>query len=48
MIAIIRDPDLFRVETHDMYTKRLEINPLVRRCGINPTLQSLVVTYYDE
>jgi hypothetical protein len=26
-----------------MYTKRLEINPLVKRCGINPALRSLVL-----
>jgi hypothetical protein len=25
------------------YTKRLEINPLVKRCGINPALRSLVL-----
>jgi hypothetical protein len=46
MIATIRDPDLFRVGnqfTHDMNIKRLGINPLVRRCGINPALWFLVV-----
>jgi hypothetical protein len=46
MIATIRDPDLFRVGnqfTHDMDFKRLGINPLVKRCGINPALRFLVV-----
>jgi hypothetical protein len=46
MIATIRDPDLFRVRnqfTHDMDIKRLGINPLVKRCGINPALWFLVV-----
>jgi hypothetical protein len=46
MIATIRDPDLFRVGnqfTHDMNIKRLGINPLVKRCGINPALWFLVV-----
>jgi hypothetical protein len=45
MITTIRDPDLFRVEnqfTHDVDTKRLRINPLVKRCGINPALWFLV------
>jgi hypothetical protein len=39
MIVTIRDPDLFRVE----YIKRLGINPLVKRCGTNPALRSLVL-----
>jgi hypothetical protein len=46
MIAAIRDPDLFRVRnqfTHDMDIKRLGINPLVKRCGINPALWFLVM-----
>jgi hypothetical protein len=46
MIATIIDPDLFRVGnqfTHDMDIKRLGINPLVKRCGINPALWFLVV-----
>jgi hypothetical protein len=46
MIAAIKDPDLFRVGnhfTHDMDIKRLRINPLVKRCGINPTLWFLVI-----
>jgi hypothetical protein len=46
MIATIRDPDLFRVGnqfTHDMNIKRLGMNPLVKRCGINPALWFLVV-----
>jgi hypothetical protein len=46
MIATIRSPDLFRVRkqfTHDMNIKRLGINPLVKRCGINPALWFLVV-----
>jgi hypothetical protein len=46
MIVIIRDPDLFWVGnqfTHDMNIKRLGINPLVKRCGINPALWFLVV-----
>jgi hypothetical protein len=46
MITTIRDPDLFRVGnqfTHDMDIKRLGINPLVKRCGINPALWFLVV-----
>jgi hypothetical protein len=41
MIAPIRGPDLFRVRnqfTHDMNPKRFGINPLVKRCGINPGL----------
>jgi hypothetical protein len=41
MIATVRDPDLLRVGnqfTHDMNIKRLGINPLVKRCGINPAL----------
>jgi hypothetical protein len=45
MIATIRDPDLFRVGnqfTHDMNIKRLRMNPLVKRCGINPALWFLV------
>jgi hypothetical protein len=46
MITIIRDPDLFRVGnqfTHDMNIKILGINPLVKRCGINPALWFVVV-----
>jgi hypothetical protein len=46
MIVTIRDPDLFWVGnqfTHDMNIKRLGINPLVKRCGINPALWFLVV-----
>jgi hypothetical protein len=46
MIGTIRDPDLFWVGnqfTHDMNIKRLGINPLVKRCGINPALWFLVV-----
>jgi hypothetical protein len=46
MITIIKDPDLFRVGnqfTHDMNIKRLGMNPLVKRCGINPALWFLVV-----
>jgi hypothetical protein len=46
MIDAIRDPDLFRVGnqfTHDMDIKRLGINPLVKRCGINPALWFLVL-----
>jgi hypothetical protein len=46
MIAITRDTDLFQVGnhfTHDMDTKRLGINPLVKRCGINPPLWFLVI-----
>jgi hypothetical protein len=46
MISTIRDPDLFRVGnqfTHDMDIRRLGINPLVKRCGINPALWFLVV-----
>jgi hypothetical protein len=46
VIATIRDPDLFRVGnqfTHDMNIKRLGINPLVARCGINPAFWFLVV-----
>jgi hypothetical protein len=46
MIATIRDPDLFRVGnqfTNDIDIKRLGINPLVQRCGINPALWFLVV-----
>jgi hypothetical protein len=41
-----KDSDLFRVGnqfTHDMDVKRLGINPLVKRCGINPALWFLVV-----
>jgi hypothetical protein len=46
IIATVRDPNLFWVEnqfTHDMDIKRLGINPLVKRCGINPALWFLVV-----
>jgi hypothetical protein len=46
MIDTIKDPDLFRVENQfddDRYTKRLGINPLVKRCGTNPSLRSLVL-----
>jgi hypothetical protein len=46
MIAAIRDPDLFRVAnqfTHDMDIKRLGIDPLVKRCGINLALWFLVM-----
>jgi hypothetical protein len=46
MVATIRDPDLFQVGnqfTHDMDIKRLGINPLVKRCGINPAIWFLVV-----
>jgi hypothetical protein len=46
MIVTIRDPDLFRVKNyfaHDRYTKRLGINPLVKRCGTNPALWSLIL-----
>jgi hypothetical protein len=46
MVAVIRDPDLFRVGnhfTHGMDIKRLGINPLVKRCGINLTLWFLVI-----
>jgi hypothetical protein len=46
MIAAIRDPDLFRVRnqiTHDMDIKSLGINPLAKRCGINPALWFLVM-----
>jgi hypothetical protein len=46
MITVIRDADLFRVGnhfTHDMDIKRLGINPLVKRCGINPALWFLVM-----
>jgi hypothetical protein len=46
MIAIIRDLDLFRIEnlfTQDMYTKRLRINPLVKRYGTNPALRFVVL-----
>jgi hypothetical protein len=46
MIAVIRDPDLFRVGnqfTRVMNIKRLGINPLVKRCGINPALWFLVM-----
>jgi hypothetical protein len=42
----LRDSDLFRVGnqfTHDMDIKRLGINPLFKRCGINPALWFLVV-----
>jgi hypothetical protein len=46
VIATIRDPDLFHVGnqfTHGMGIKRLGINPLVKRCGINLTLWFLVI-----
>jgi hypothetical protein len=46
MIATIRGPDLFRVGnqfTDDIDIKRLGINPVVKRCGINPALWFLVV-----
>jgi hypothetical protein len=46
MIVTIRGPDLFRVGnqfTHDMDIKRLGINPVVKRCGINPALWFFVV-----
>jgi hypothetical protein len=46
MIVVIRDPDLFRVGnqfTYDMDIKRLRINPLVKRYGINPALWFLVM-----
>jgi hypothetical protein len=46
MIANIRDPNLFRVGNqfnHDMDIKRLGINPLVKRCEINPAIWFLVV-----
>jgi hypothetical protein len=46
MIATIRDPNLLRVGnqfTHDMNIKRLGINQLVKRCGINPALWFIVV-----
>jgi hypothetical protein len=46
MIATIRDPDLFWVGnqfTHNINIKSLGINPLVKRCGINPALWFLVV-----
>jgi hypothetical protein len=46
MIPITRDPDLFRAGnqfTHDIDIKRLGINPLVKRRGINPALWFLVV-----
>jgi hypothetical protein len=42
----MRDPDLFRIKNeliHDMCTKRLGINPLVKRCGFNPALRSLLL-----
>jgi hypothetical protein len=51
MIATINDLNLFRVGnqfTHDMDTKRLEINPLVKRCGINPALWFLVIVVWIE
>jgi hypothetical protein len=41
-----KDSDLFWVGnqfTHDMDVKRHGINPLVKRCGINPALWFLVV-----
>jgi hypothetical protein len=28
----------------DRYAKRLRINPLVKRCGINPALQPFVIS----
>jgi hypothetical protein len=46
MIAA-KDPDLFRVGnqfTHGMDIKRLGINPLVKRCGINPALWFLMMS----
>jgi hypothetical protein len=46
MIVAIRDPDSFRVGnqfTYDMDIKRLGINPLVKRCGINPAIWFLVM-----
>jgi hypothetical protein len=46
MITTIRDPDLLRIEnwfTYDIYTKRLGINLLFKRCGINPALRFLVL-----
>jgi hypothetical protein len=45
MIATIRNLDLFRIRnqfTHDIDTKILGINPLVKRCGFNPALYSLL------
>jgi hypothetical protein len=51
MIATINDLNLFRVGnqfTHDMDTKRLEINPLVKRCGINPALWFLVILVWID
>jgi hypothetical protein len=48
MIATIRHPDLFWVGNQFTYIyamdiKRLGINPLVKRCGINPALWFLVI-----
>jgi hypothetical protein len=46
MIATIWDLYLFRVGnqfTHGMDIKRLRINPLVKRCGINRALWFLVI-----
>jgi hypothetical protein len=46
MIATIRSLDLFRIRnqfTHDIDTKILGINPLVKRCGFNPALWFLVI-----
>jgi hypothetical protein len=51
MVASIKDPDLFRVKNkfaHDRYTKRLGINPLVKRCGTNPALRVSCSIYHDE
>jgi hypothetical protein len=42
----MRDPDLFRIKNefiYDMCTKRLGINPLVKRCGFNLALRSLLL-----
>jgi hypothetical protein len=36
---------LFRSrDRDDRYVKRLRINPLVKRCGINPALQPFVIS----
>jgi hypothetical protein len=46
IIVTIRDSDLFRVGnqfTHDMDIKRFGINPLVKRCVINPALWFLAM-----